>query len=543
MLKIINLKVAYNSSFESVKHKLAKTLKVRIEELKDVTVLKKSLDKRQKGNYLDVYTLTFSFETLKEADFVSGNVSFFEPKGYEVKKARNKGEKVAVIGFGPCGMFASLSLAESGLVPVVYEQGEEVDKRMEKVNLLREEGVFTKSSNIQFGEGGAGTFSDGKLTTNVKDERISFIIDEFVNYGANEQKKIKKKPHIGTDVLREVVKNIRKSIISKGGIVNFNTKVIDFIEENGCVTLVLDKGGEITKENYKAVIFATGHSSRDIFYKAYDRNIKMEPKAFSFGFRIEHKQEFVDRYQYQDVYDTMDKEDIIPSEYKLSTHLENGRGVYTFCMCPGGEVVPSMSEEGTVVTNGMSSFKRDMENANSAVLVSVTPNDFLEYKLDTTPEVLSGIDFQRHFEKLAYKIGGENYFAPCQLTEDFLQNVKSEKFKGVIPTFKPGTTFVDFNEHLPKEFCESLKVGIKELDKKMRGFCSNASVLTGFETRSSSPVKICRDEKMFTNIKGIIFAGEGSGYAGGITTSALEGIKACENIVAYYNEEMNNGKI
>ncbi|MFV0519033.1 MAG: NAD(P)/FAD-dependent oxidoreductase [Lachnospirales bacterium] len=536
MLKIINLKVAYNSEIESVKYKLAKTLKVNVLDIQNLIIIKKSLDKRQKGNYLDVYTLTFSLINNVESDFISKNVSLYNESTFEVSKAKKQGEKVAVVGFGPCGIFASLSLLKAGLVPVVFERGEEVEKRLEKIEILRKNGELDCDSNIQFGEGGAGTFSDGKLTTNVKDERITYIIDEFIGYGANKEIKIKKKPHIGTDVLRNVVKNIRLDIIQKGGIINFSSKVIDFEKKDDGIVLSIKKNNEIIKEEYKAVIFATGHSARDVFFTMHKNGVKMESKPFSFGFRIEHKQEFIDRYQYQENYDIMDKNDIIPCEYKISTHLENGRGVYTFCMCPGGEVVPSMSEEGTVVTNGMSSYARNLENSNAAILVSVNNEDFLKFKNEDTPNELAGIDFQRHFETLSFQIGGKNYFAPCQLTSDFLINKKSEKFQEVMPTYKPGTTFVDFNEYLPEDLSKSLKDGIKELDKKLRGFGSKGSILTGFETRSSSPVKIYRDDFMFTNIEGIIFAGEGSGYSGGITTSALEGIKACESVVAYYNK-------
>ncbi len=535
MIKITNVKVPLGSDLAAVKRKIIKKLNISDENVGKFFVVKKSQDKRQKGNFLEVYSIALELVDLKEDDYLMKDVTIYKPPKYRQPKSLNTNKKVAVIGFGPCGMFASLILARSGLKPVVFERGEAVDNRILTVEKLKNNGIFNKDSNIQFGEGGAGTFSDGKLTTNIKDEKISFIIEEFVKKGASENIKIQSKPHIGTDYLIDIVKKIREEIISLDGSVNFNSKVVNIEKQDDKTILHIESETGIEKQVFDGVIFAIGHSARDTFKMVYDFGVSMESKPFSVGFRIEHTQDFINRCQYGNKYVENEK-DIIPAEYKINTHLKNGRGVYTFCMCPGGEVVPSMSEENTVVTNGMSVFKRDSLNANSAVLVSVDEKDFLPFKEEGTPKALCGIDFQRHLEKLAFEIGGKNYFAPCQLTDDYLNNKKSETFKDVIPSYKPGTTFVNFNDYLPKELNESLQIGLKNLNNKISGFTKNGSVLTGFETRSSSPVKIHRNEKMFSNVEGVIFAGEGSGFAGGITTSALEGINSAENIIKYFNE-------
>lgn len=532
MLKITNIKVPLGSEFYAIENKVSKTLGVTKGEIEKITILKKSQDKRQKGNPLNVYSLIVTLKSENEEMFCNNkNVSIYKPKLYQPMLSKVKGEKVAVVGFGPCGMFASLILAKAGLVPVVFEQGEEIEKRIETVEALKTKGDLNVNSNIQFGEGGAGTFSDGKLNTNVKDERINYIFKEFVKFGADESILVDSKPHIGTDKLVEVVANLRNEVISLGGKVNFNSKIIDFNKDEN-ISLLIEKDGNTYREDFKYVIFATGHSARDTFFMIHKNGVKLQPKPFSVGFRIEHKQEFINMCQYKNTYK---KEENLPSaEYKLNSHLKNGRGVYTFCMCPGGEVLPSMSEENTVVTNGMSTFGRNFENANSAVLVSVDVKDYDNFRLDeNTPNELLGVDFQRTLERLAFSIGGGNYYAPCQLAEDFIKGVKTTRLKGVQPSYKPGVNFVDFNEHLPKFLCDSLKEGLVDFDKRIKGFTKNGSVLTGFETRSSSPVKIDRDEKMFSNIEGIVFAGEGSGYAGGITTSAIEGIKSAENVILH----------
>ncbi len=536
MLKITNIKVPLGSDLEAVKRKIIKKLNVSNENLGKLIVIKKSTDKRQKGNFLDVYSVAVDINNVDEKTLICKDVTLYKPPKYRQLYAKDKNKKVAVVGFGPCGIFASLVLARSGIQPVVFERGEDVDSRIKTVLELKNNGVFNSNSNIQFGEGGAGTFSDGKLTTNIKDEKISFIIDEFVKNGASEKIKIQSKPHIGTDYLIKIVKNMRQEIITLGGEVNFSSQVVNFESKGDSVVLDILSNGQKISEKFDGVIFAVGHSARDTFSMAYYNNVSMECKPFSIGFRIEHTQDFINKVQYGEKYSLENKREIEPAEYKINTHLKNGRGVYTFCMCPGGEVVPSMSEENTVVTNGMSVFNRDNKNANSAVLVSVTEKDFLQFKKENTPIPLSGIDFQRHFEQLSFKLGGGNYFAPCQLTEDFINDVKSTKFTEVFPSYKPGTTFVNFNEHLPEDLRDSLKQGLLNLNNKIKGFTKNGSVLTGFETRSSSPVKILRDENMFSSIPNIIFAGEGSGFAGGITTSALEGVKSSESFIKYFNE-------
>ncbi len=534
MLKISNISVSVHSNKPYFEKKISKILGLKPENVKNVFVVKKSIDRRQRGNILNVYTLAFELEGVSEKDYLIKGVTVYEKAKYTLPNVKNKNKKIAVIGFGPAGMYASLVLAKAGIKPVVFERGSSVEKRIEDIEIFKQTGKLNTESNIQFGEGGAGTFSDGKLNTNVKDSRINFVFEEFVKNGASKTILTTNKPHIGTDVLIDVVKNIRENIKNLGGEINFNSKLENIIDNDDMKTIFVEQNGKINKYQFDAVIFAIGHSARDTFFKLSEAGIKMEAKPFSVGFRIEHKQDFIDQNRYGSDYKELKAlGKIVPSEYKINTHLENGRGVYTFCMCPGGVVVPAASEEGMVVTNGMSYFKRDLENSNSAVLVNVNVDDFKKYKQSNTPDELAGVDFQRYLEKLAFELGGKNYNAPSQLTEDFIHNKKTTKLKSVKPSYTPNVTLVDFNESMPQFLKENLKVGIINLDKKLKGFASNDSVLTGFETRSSSPVRFYRNSNMISSMNGVIFCGEGSGYAGGITSSALEGIKAAESIINY----------
>ena len=373
-------------------------------------------------------------------------------------------------------------------------------------------------SNVQFGEGGAGTFSDGKLTTNTHNIRIKKVINEFIEAGGGEELDYMSKPHVGTDRLIGILRNIRKKIEGLGGEYRFQNKLTSINHSDGRLQGIKVSGpdGEYLMET-DYLILAVGHSARDTFYMLNEKKIEMQQKPFSVGVRIEHKQDMINKSQYGKLAD-----ELPPAEYKINVKSSNGRGVYTFCMCPGGVVVPAASEDGFLAVNGMSYYKRNKENANSAVLVNVYPEDF------RGDDVLAGVEFQRRLEKKAFELGGGKYKAPVQLVGDFLKNKKSEKLGNVIPSYSIGYKLSNLNDCFPKFIAESLKEGIREMDKKIRGFAGFDSVITAVESRSSSPVRILRDEKMFSSIKGLIPCGEGAGHAGGIISAAVDGIKCAE---------------
>ena len=383
-------------------------------------------------------------------------------------------------------------------------------------------GKLNTLSNVQFGEGGAGTFSDGKLTTGINSPFCKKVLEEFVHFGAPNQILYMAKPHIGTDNLINIIKNMRKYIISKGGTFLFNTKVVDFEIKNNSIKslkIVCNNNEEIIDANQ--VILAIGHSSRDTFEKLYENGFSMEPKNFSVGVRIEHLQSEINKAQYGSI----TKLKLPPAEYKLAFHSNSGRSCYTFCMCPGGVVMASSSEEKTIVTNGMSNFLRDGKNANSAVLVNVVPEDF------NSSSPLAGIYFQKDLEEKTFILGGSNYFAPVQRLEDFMQNRKSTFIGKVLPTYKPGFTLANLNEILPSFVSNTLKEAFPYFDTKLQGFGNPDSILTGIESRSSSPVRILRNENLISNIGGIYPCGEGAGYAGGIMSASVDGIKCAISLM------------
>ncbi|MDK2821036.1 MAG: uncharacterized protein PWP31_1001 [Clostridia bacterium] len=427
-----------------------------------------------------------------------------------------------IIGTGPAGLFAGLILAQMGYEPLLLERGADVDRRIEIVNKFWTTGDLDPGCNVQFGEGGAGTFSDGKLTTLIKDKRCRKVLEEFIKAGAPEKIIYINKPHIGTDVLRKVVKNLRKTIIRYGGEVRFNCQVTDLLIENGQLKGVIADNDEILTE---VVLLGIGHSARDTFSMLNQRGVKMQPKPFSIGLRIEHPQKLINRSQYKEFAEipTLDAAD-----YKLAYHSSSGRSAYTFCMCPGGLVVAAASEVGGVVTNGMSEYARDGENANSALLVGVTPEDY------GSPHPLAGVEFQRRWEHRAFELGGKDYRAPVQLVGDFLKGKPSTDLGSVKPTYKPGVSLGQLDECLPTCVIETLREAIVAFDQKLNGFALPDAVLTGVETRSSSPVKILRNDSYESNIKGLYPMGEGAGYAGGIISAAVDGIRVAEQIAAKF---------
>lgn len=492
--------------------------------IRDFKISKKSLDARRKNDIHYVYAVDFCAENEKDLIKKYKNIQQIENKPYKFPKGGKLGKPVVVAGFGPAGMMCALTLAQNGYKVIVLERGKRVDERKKDIDTFWETGVLNPASNVQFGEGGAGTFSDGKLTTGIKDFRIKKVLEEFHAHGAPEEILYLSKPHIGTDNLYHMVAAIREDIIRLGGEVRFSSQITDIkIRESKVVAAVVNGEDEIETDN---IVFAIGHSARDTFEMLKSKGIPMRQKSFSVGARIEHSQKLINDAQYGGKY-----ENLPAADYKLSVKTSEGRGVYTFCMCPGGEVIASASEEGGIVTNGMSRFARDGKNANSALLVSVTPDDF------KSDDPLAGMYFQREIEQKAFRAAKETYKAPCQTVGDFLGS--SGKLT-TEPTYRPDVTWTPICEVLPEFVTDAMREAITELDKKLRGFADSGAVLTAPETRSSSPVRILRDDKTLqSEIKGLYPCGEGAGYAGGITSAAVDGIKIAEAIVI--NSRENEG--
>ena len=521
MIRIKNIKIFQDMNQEEILNYVLKKNKLKREDVKSWYIFKKSIDARDKKNVHYVYTLDIEFnDKNKEKKFEQ--VEKYKFPRINVKRISEI--KPVIIGAGPAGLFAGLVLVENGIKPIILEQGADVEKRIQDVENFKKNRTLNTMSNIQFGEGGAGTFSDGKLNTGNSSIYSRKVLEEFVKFGAPEEILYTAKPHIGTDNLVKVVKNIREYIKSKGGEVYFNEKVTDFEFENGKVKSIICS----RKIETDTVILAIGHSSRDTIRKLFKLGVKIEPKNFAIGVRIEHLQEMINNSQYG----TESKLNLPAADYKLVYHAKNGRTAYTFCMCPGGFVMASSSEENSIVTNGMSCFARDGVNSNSALLVNVDINDF---ELNNP---LGGIDFQEKLERKAFILGGENYNAPIQKVEDFLNNRKTIEFGNIKPTYEPGVTKANLNEILPEFVSITLKEAIIELDKKLKGFANPEALLTGVETRTSSAVKILRNsDSLNSNIEGLYPCGEGAGYAGGIMTAAIDGIKCAIKILDI------NGKI
>lgn len=524
MIRVQDIKLGLEEDKALLPLKIAKKLKIKTSDITHYTLFKEAVDARKKENLMHVYTI--DVETPKEEQILKHFPHLKAPENDYVYPER--GEKLLkhrpiVVGSGPCGLFAALILAQMDYKPIVLERGKAVEERVEDVKAFWESGQFNKESNVQFGEGGAGTFSDGKLTTQIKNKRCHKVLEEFVYAGAPEDILYKNKPHVGTDILREVVKNIRKRIIALGGEFRFESAVTHIKVENKQIV-----GVEINHQTFleaEAVIFAIGHSARDTFEMLYTAELTMEQKSFSIGMRMEHLQEWINEAQYGP---HKDHPKLGSAEYKLVHHCENGRTVYSFCMCPGGYVIASASEEGRVVTNGMSEHSRNGVNANSAILVNVGPKDY------EGQHPLAGIALQRKFEELAYVLGGKTYKAPVQRLEDFLKGEETQKIGIVKPSYEPGVTLTNMRCHLPSFMTEAIDEAMEVFGKKIKGFNHPDALFVGFETRSSSPVRLLRDQVYQSNIRGIYPAGEGAGYAGGITSAAVDGIEVAEAIVKQY---------
>ena len=521
--RIHQIKLNIDQGHEDFPAAIRKALKKRDLDIRDISIVKESVDARKKPDVKLVYTLDFTTDTklkLDEAASLDYDRMMAEKLQQTAGICGKSSSRPVIAGFGPCGMFAALILAEAGLKPVVLERGEDVDSRIQAVQRFWQNGILDTESNVQFGEGGAGTFSDGKLTTGIRDIRISKVLREFVAAGAGSEILYKQKPHIGTDQLVNIVKNIRKKIIELGGEIRFNTRLDQIIMENTedgrilkavkvCRTLrknsLCDTPPEKLCETIQTdtLVLAIGHSARDTFGMLHEEGITMEQKPFSIGVRIEHPQEMIDAAQYGN---PEIAEKLGAADYKLNHRCENGRGVYTFCMCPGGEVINASSEAETAVTNGMSNSARDSYYANSGLLVDVRTSDF------GSDHPLAGVEFQRKYEHLSYVNGGGKL--PVTEYREFRRNEEDP-----------------VRNSLPRFASEAIIEAMPHLGRKLRGFDRDDARMTAVETRSSSPVRIIRDEGYQSSIKGVYPAGEGPGYAGGIMSAAVDGIRTAEKIM------------
>ena len=525
MIRLRQIKVAVPMDQTlMLRKKVGQLLKVPEDKISSLTIVKQSLDARKKEHLFYVYEV--DVEVPNEASILarckSKDIFLAPTQKYQVPSHGTQflKDRPIVVGSGPAGLFAAYLLAQEGYHPLVVERGDAMEERVKTVEQFWETGVLKEESNVQFGEGGAGTFSDGKLNTMVKDSKCrgQKVFDIFVAHGAPEEIRYLQKPHIGTDLLRNVIIQLRKSIIAMGGTFRYQCKLTDLVIQDNRLQKIIVNGGE--EIPCSVLVLAIGHSARDTFEMLVQKNLAMTSKPFAVGLRIVHPQKMIDEAQYG-------KEDVLlgPASYKLTYTTTQNRGVYSFCMCPGGYVVNASSEPGRLAINGMSNHRRDTGNANSAIVVTVDSKDF-------GPSILSGMYFQRKLEERAYQLG--NGKIPVQLVGDFLKKVSSSSYGKVSPLTKGATSFADLNDLLPSYVREALHEAIPYFGKKITGFDRPDALLMGIESRTSSPVRILRDDTLQASISGIYPCGEGAGYAGGITTACMDGLRVAEEIIKQY---------
>ncbi|HBW36652.1 NAD(P)/FAD-dependent oxidoreductase [Desulfosporosinus sp. BICA1-9] len=527
MIKIADLIVALTYDQKTLEDIVAKRLHIEHRRIERISIAKRTVNTRNKQDIhfnMTVLVCVSGDEnevlSMNKDKCISKEIELI----YTVPKAIKLKERPVIVGCGPAGMFAALILAQAGARPILLERGLDVDSRKRKILKFWRTGILDTQTNVQFGEGGAGTFSDGKLKIGQKNSRKIKVLSELVLAGAPPEIMYLSKPHIGTDRLQEIVKRIREQVIRLGGEVRFNVTVTEILFKDGQVTGVrFEEKGNYSEVSSDNVVLAIGHSARDTFKSLLNSGVYMEQKPFALGVRIEHSQEMIDKIQYGGF---AGHPKLGSADYKMVVHLQNGRGVYTFCMCPGGTVVAATSEENGLTTNGMSEFARDGRNANTALLVTLEKGDF------GSEDPLVGCAFQRRIEAAAFAAGGGGYKAPVQRLEDFLQKRKTTAFGDILPTYLPGTEFAELDSFLPEYITNSLRQGIIEMGLWMPGFAYPDALLTGAETRSSSPVRITRGESLEAiGIKGLYPCGEGAGYAGGIISAAVDGVLCAEQIL------------
>ncbi len=525
MILVRQLRLAVGEDTAALKARAAKRLGIREGDIAEYTLIKRSLDARRKDDIHYICSLAVRLkcdEGRVLARARAAKAEAYTPPEYVIPPAPQGAARPVIVGFGPAGMFAALVLSRAGARPIVIERGRDAVSRRAAVEAFRAGGALDTECNVQFGEGGAGTFSDGKLNTGTHDRRMFWVLRQFHEHGADESVLYDAKPHIGTDVLINIVQNIREDVIAHGGEVRFQTRLDGLAVENGRLVgaRVTGAEGEYTIPCAR-LILAVGHSARDTFEALHAQGVDMQPKAFSMGVRIEHRQSAINAAQYG----AHCALNLGAADYSLNVHLPDGTSAYTFCMCPGGEVFAAASEAGGVVTNGMSYSARDGENANSALLVTLTPDDF------PYPGALGGMYWQRDIERASYRVGGGNYLAPAQTVGDFIAKRPSTGDAGVRPTYRPGVVWGELREVLPERITGVLENAIPALGKKLAGFDAPEAVMTAPETRSSSPVRIVRDGALQGSIAGLYPCGEGAGYAGGISSAAVDGMRCAEAVL------------